>query len=160
MRIQVGGYRGTEILWAEIDDEDAQVIEGLKWTTVNSPHTTYAITKTGGINQKLHRVVMGLVPGDKEHVNHKNGNGLDNRKANLEICDAIYNNQSIRKVNSTRNIGSVFYLPNLRGTKKYRAKITINKKLHVKYFATEPEGRAWIQELIKEHFGEEVTSNQ
>ena len=138
---------GSAILWAEIDDEDAEVVAGLKWSSHPIGNTTYVQTHTGGIKQFLHRVVMGLVPGDKEHVNHKNGNGLDNRKANLEICDAMYNSQSFRKPNSTRNIGCVSYRPENR-IKKYQAKITINKKLHSKWFLTEAEGRAWIQTLI------------
>ena len=152
MRIQVGGYHDiSKIQWAEIDDEDAEVVAELKWAANHTGHTIYAMTRTGGIPQLLHRVVMGLVPGDKEIINHKNGNGLDNRKANLEICDHLYNCQSFRKPNSTNNIGNVTYRPKERGSKKWSAQIQINKKRHEKRFATEAEGRAWISTLVQEH---------
>ena len=148
MRIRVGGWRGTEILWAEIDDEDAIIVEGLKWSIRRDGNTTYAITNTGGIFQLLHRVVMKLIPGDKEIINHRNGNGLDCRKSNLEICNTLYNCQSFRKVNSTLNVGCVCYCPSIKHTKKWVGTITINKFRHQKYFATETDAREWIQTLV------------
>lgn len=149
MRIQVGGHKeGAETLWADIDDEDADAVAGLKWYAHRNGRTIYAITFTGDIPQKMHRVVMGLLPGDKEIINHKDGNGLNNRKANLEICDHLHNSQSFRRMNSTLNIGCVYFCYKQPGNKQWRACITINRKMFQKWFATEAEGREWVKTLI------------
>ena len=152
MRIQVGGYRDiSKIQWAEIDDEDAEMVAEFKWTPNRAKNTIYAVTHNGGVYQQLHRVVMGLVPGDKQFINHKDGNGLNCRKENLEFSNPIHNSQSFRCANSTRNVGTVAYCKNYRGIKKYGARIIINKKQYFKWFATEAEGRAWIATLVQEH---------
>ena len=149
MEIQVGGWkRGSEAYTALIDAEDQELVSGIKWVAnTNSSNTTYAYAwtiATGKIH--LHRLVMGLGPyhDDKRIINHKNGNGLDNRKCNLEICDTRYNSQSFRQ---NRNFGCVYFDTSQKRKKRYKASVVIEGVRHQKRFQTEQEAQNWLAEL-------------
>ncbi len=114
-----------------IDDEDSEKVSKYNWTLnhTSNPNTFYAKSvvykvvdilppsearpnttkKIFAYDKKLslHRVIMGLgdYKDDKRIVNHVNGNGLDNRKCNLEVCDIMYNSQSINSPN--KKVGCV-----------------------------------------------------
>ena len=153
--IQVGGHkRGSKIFTAEIDEEDLEKVKAFKWTALKggSKYTTYAQTYTGGKRMILHRFLMGLgdYKDDKRIIDHKDGNGLNNKKENLTICDSLYNAQSFRRHHGNRNIGNVRHDPtgaNTR-TKEWRAVIKINGVKHDRRFVTEQECRDWIKSLI------------
>ncbi len=73
-----------------VDAEDLEKISGFKWNIANcSRHNVpklYArVTWHKGRSRTyyMHRVIMGEPLGMV--VDHKNGNGLDNRRCNLEI---------------------------------------------------------------------------
>jgi hypothetical protein len=85
---------------------------------------------------------MGLEKGDKRIINHKDGNGLNNMRCNLEICDFMYNSQSI---NTKRKFGSISIVKNR--PKKYCARVVINKKKYEKLFYTWAEAQAWLDGL-------------
>jgi len=151
--IQVGGHRkNSKIEWAMISDEDFHRVSQYKWSLCKSRHTTYAFafTKSHPLTKTiyLHRFLMGLDFGDKRVVNHKDGNGLNNQRENIEICSQLYNTQSINKPNT--NKGCVINIYNRNRTNPYRARITINKVNHQKYFATEEEAKQFISDKIKE----------
>lgn len=79
-----------------VDDEDFELINKVKWYIVKGTNTFYAYTdlrtrKDGktleGSQFAMHRVILGLekLGNSDTPVDHKNGNGLDNRKENLRI---------------------------------------------------------------------------
>jgi hypothetical protein len=152
--IQIGGHRGgsrkVAPIYSEIDDEDFERVSKYKWGINNgsNPHTKYAHTNTGGHKIHLHRFIMGLgdYNDDKRIINHIDGNGLNNKKNNLEICDTLYNSQSFRKHNV--NTGHVYFDTTMKRIKCWRAGITINKINKRKRFKTEEEGKIWIEEQV------------
>ena len=97
---------------------------------------------------------MGLKHGDKRIVNHIDGNGLNNKKSNLEICDHNYNNQSI---NTKRNFGNIYVVKDR--LKKYRALVNINKKKYQKYFYTYGEAESWLEGLKQVAIAETLPFN-
>jgi hypothetical protein len=158
--IQVGGHqprtKGTE-KFAEIDDEDFERVSKYKWglNNASSPNTTYAKTCSGSTREKmrhthLHRFIMGLgdYKDDKRIINHIDGNGLNNQKSNLEICDTLYNSQSFRRPKSSQNVGSVAIDPSGKRIKKWKAVIVINKVKYQQRFKTEQEGKDYITNLV------------
>jgi len=147
-------------LFMEIDEEDYDKIKNLN-ITINhqsNPHTKYAKAVINE-NRKyvktlhIHRVIMGLgdFKNDNRIINHIDGNGLNNKKSNLEICTALYNSQSINKPNC--NVGCINFEKNTEKTKRlkqWRFMITINKKRHTKRFLTEKEAIEYKNQFVKD----------
>ena len=119
-----------------IDEEDQDLLKDRTWKTRPRKHTTYIYSTNGNKKVHLHRHIMGLgdFKDDRRVVNHINGNGLDNRRCNLEICSNMYNTQSFRCPN--KSVGSVCWIPS-KGRWRYR--IVINKKTYAKLFKTKEE---------------------
>ena len=157
--IQVGGHRGgkrrVEPVFAEVDDEDVERVSQYKWSQNNqsNEHTTYALTIVNGKKIHLHRFIMGLgdYRDDKRIIDHKDGNGLNNKKENLTICSTLYNSQSFRRHFGDRATGCVYYDTSMKRVKRWRATIVIMGEKHHKRFLTEQEGKDWIQQLITAH---------
>jgi hypothetical protein len=153
--IQVGGHRGgsraVAPVLAEIDEEDMELVSKYQWSknTGSSQHTTYAISITGGKKQHMHRLIMGLgdYKDDKRIVNHIDGNGLNNKKSNLEICDTLYNSQSFRRHHGS--IGCVYLDTSMQRVKRWKVVFVVNKTRQQKRFETELEAREWLGDLAK-----------
>ena len=131
-----------------IDEEDYDRVSKYNWFIGNQPHTKYcrANISINGKKKKLmlHRFIMGLEHGNKLMINHKDGNGLNNVKSNLEICDQNYNMQSI---NTKRNFGCISIEKNIE--KKYKPQVNINKKKYSKRFYTKEEAQAYLDGLYE-----------
>jgi len=114
------------------------------WKPNESKHY-YHYVKT--IN--IHRLIMGLgdYKNDKRIINHKNGNGLDNRKENLEICDICYNSQVKRRVNDKRKFKNIHYDKSCKRLKRWRVNIKINKVRYQKRFLTYEEAKEYLENL-------------
>ena len=63
-----------------VDEDSADLVRSHRWAVV---HGRYARTSIRSKNVYLHRAILGLVPGDGVVADHINGDGLDNRRANL-----------------------------------------------------------------------------
>lgn len=90
-------------LQALIDEADAWVLDGGKWSAAWSGRHFYAVR--GGKRrprQLLHRLLMGAGAG--EVVDHRNGNTLDNRRSNLRLCTRKQNAQNQRGRSDRRSI--------------------------------------------------------
>lgn len=72
---------------ALVDDEDYEFLSQFKWCADTSYGTLYAIRQSQGKSQRLHQLLLPDFP----HVDHINGDGLDNRKHNLRGCSASQN---------------------------------------------------------------------
>jgi hypothetical protein len=118
-----------------LDDEDHEWAKHFKWTAEKARNTLYVrrAQKKGNkmVQIRMHRDVIRAR--SHEQVDHKNGNGLDNRKCNLRICDHATNQQNrIKRVigKSGSPYKGVFFRRRRSDGKIGRcfAAITINKK--------------------------------
>lgn len=77
--------------YALIDDEDWPIVKSYKWyADVRQTGHVYVKARIGKHRTiYLHRVVLNAQRG--HHVDHINGNGLDNRRANLRLCSPSQN---------------------------------------------------------------------
>lgn len=77
---------------AIVDDEDWERVRNVRWqySSRNGGYAKRTIRHGAEFETiHLHRFLMGAGPG--EEVDHKNGNGLDNRKSNLRLCSHSQN---------------------------------------------------------------------
>jgi len=73
----------------------------------------------------MHRVVCGGPP--DRHVDHRNSNGLDNRRANLRVATVTQNCANSKRPSSARSpYKGVTQLPSGR----WQAQITANRRCH------------------------------
>lgn len=163
--LQVGGHHPTlktAPVYAEVDEEDLERVSQYNWTLhKRTDNLLYAFATVKCREIHLHRFIMGLgdFKDDKRIIDHKDGNGLNNKKENLTICDKLYNSQSFRQ-HGTRGVGSMYYDDKSRRVKKWRACIIIMKVKHVCHFLTEQEGRDWIQILVKQYTDKEYENRK
>jgi len=163
----------TQNKFAIVDEDDYDELIKLKWHAGKYGHKFYA--KKGGpatgsrkirsAQIKMHRFIM-KVTDPKIHIDHVNGNTLDNRKSNLRACTM---GQNSKNRSSARNSASKYLGVNTHkkinilsdGTpKKYqywRAEIRINgKAIFLGQFPFTEEGeilsaKAYDEAAIKYH---------
>ncbi len=113
---------------ALVDDDTAPWIIGVKWTATKAGHTHYAVRRTPGPKRKtlyLHRVILGAPPG--VHVDHIDGDGLNNQRVNLRVCTISENHMNARKrLGCSSKFKGVYWA---KQKAKWRADIALNKKI-------------------------------
>lgn len=101
--------------FAIVDSEDQENIEKFNWFCMDCNGILYAARwskKSEGRSKRLifmHRFLSTAVAGSLD-VDHKNHNGLDNRKENLRGCTRSQNNYNLRKNSkNTSGFKGVYY---------------------------------------------------
>ena len=83
---------------ALIDDCDWDLVGGYKWCTRKHRNTFYAVTNIKRADGtwtmiQIHRLILGLSD-PKVHVDHRDGNCLNNRRSNLRACTHAENQRN------------------------------------------------------------------
>ena len=139
--------------FALVDDDDLDLLDGVSWRHVREGLSIYAIA---GRRLRMHRLILDAPDGVM--VDHRNGNGLDNRRSNLRLCTNSQNQANRQK----RSSGSAPY----RGVTwhkqagKWQAAVKVGgKNLYLGLFhSAEAAGRAY-DAMALEHFGEFAVLN-
>lgn len=133
----------TQSREAVIDVNDACMLSSWNWCLRSGPRGVYAgrgqIIEGRRCTVYMHRVILGAP--DHLHVDHINGDGLDNRRANLRTATLAQNrwNEGVRRNNLSGFKGVSF----VAAKSKWRAEINAaGRKLHLGYFATAEEAGA------------------
>jgi len=128
-----------------IDDEDYERVSKYKWFLVKGKCTNYiqSTKRIQGKTKSLHRFIMKET-NPKIDTDHKNRNGLDNRKINLRQATNTQNQLNKKKPkNNTSGFKGVIKRGN-----KWVAQIRINKKnTYLGSFSTKEEA-ATIYDLV------------
>lgn len=98
VRIPLHNKSGDIIAYYLVDVCDTDLALSIPWK-LNSEG--YAESTRRG---RLHRIILGLKRGDP-HVDHINGDTLDNRRANLRLADCAQNAQNRRGANRNSRSG-------------------------------------------------------
>ena len=144
---------------ALIDDADLHWLNQWKWSALGrNRRTFYAARWIGPRNKRIavlmHRELLGLPRGDKMQGDHKNGNGLDNRRENLRIATSHqnrFNSVHLSVRNKSGAIGVHWY----KAKRRWRAQVKLNgKRVWVGHFLNLEDAIKARQRAAKFHFGE------
>jgi HNH endonuclease len=151
--IPLHNTEGTVIAHAVVDDEDFDLVKGSSWSLGGKPGYQYVQAKRGGEEVYLHRFLLGLVPGDGRKVDHKDGDRLNNTRANLRLCpngqrDNLQNRARL-STNNTSGYRGVSYEAR-KGN--YKAYVMIDgRQKHLGYFTTPEEAGVAAREFRAQH---------
>lgn len=143
---------------ALIDLEDVALVSKYGWVLDDTKPNWYVHTSTGEDRKtlRLHRLIMNPPPG--KSIDHIDGNGLNNKRENLRICDQKNNARNRRKLTTKT---SIFKGVHRRENGKWRATIRVDGKLlNIGTFENELSAAKAYNEFARKYFGEFACLNQ
>lgn len=138
-----------------IDQEDEYLVDQYSWNAVKKKlDHTYYLMSTDASHVLLHRLITGAK--GKVEVDHKNGNGLDNRKQNLRIATRLQNARNRRKTHVVggRKVTSVYKGVMWRGGKWVATIWYEGKSRHLGVYTDEIEAAIAYDKASEKHHGE------
>ena len=142
----------TQEYFTEIDDSDEQLVRKHCWRLLkNKNGKLYAVTSTGkGLRDAL--MLHNYLTGNKR-TDHKDGNGLNNKRENLREANNHQNSWNQKKRSNTScKYKGVSYR---KKDNYFLGKITYKgKQMHLGCFATEEAAARAYDVKAKELFGE------
>lgn len=138
---------------AFIDECDVLLVRGFLWSAVRFGRVWYATRSTnsrGGF--LMHKEILGIV-GDLD-VDHRDRDGLNNRRENLRVATRSQNNANAAKrfrATSSRFKGVYWH----RGARKWQAHINAEgERVHLGLYLDEEQAALAYDKAAKELFGE------
>jgi hypothetical protein len=142
---------------AVIDDEDLPLVSQYKWQAITPDKDEKYFYAQGylkgegkrGKRIRMHRLILGAQEGVL--VDHKDGDGLNNTRANLRLSTHVTNGQN-RRPDKGKKFKGAFYN---RTECKWESRIQVNKKrIRLGYFKSQEEALRAYDEAAKRFFGE------
>ena len=126
------------------DAVDVDLVTARTWRLDNNRDYVIADTRRGGSPRRLylHRIILGLTPGDGRYGDHINGNTLDNRRRNLRATTNQVNisNQAIENHRGLSRYRGVYWNRKLG---RWAADVRLDYRKHyLGSFATEEDAAA------------------
>ncbi len=151
-----------------VDDEDFDGLSKWSWYAKPCPRAkvgerVYVVGYCPGTGDRgrMHRLLVAAPP--DLHVDHIDGNPLNNQRANLRICLPRENACNYRVTNAASGFKGVHLdrIRDKRGSpKRWRASITSNrKKIELGRFATPAEAAVAYDTAALKYFGEFAATN-
>lgn len=130
-------------------------LKNIKWRAIPKGGNVYAgrtVIKNGKrTTEYMHRVIVNAPHG--KDVDHRDGNGLNNQRNNLRVCEHRQNMRNLTKLPSTNTSGVLGVCWHGRH-KKWNAKITVNdKRIHLGYFDDIEDAIAARKKAEEKYFG-------
>lgn len=146
---------------ALVDDVDYEWLNQWKWCAETRGGIWYA-KRSERVNGKkrsvlMHRVILGLEYGNKLMGDHKNHNGLDNRRDNIRTATYPQNSANKRKHYKSKYTSRYLGVSYEEDRKKWRASVTGDKSPR---FDSEKEAAKWYNAVAKIKHGEFANLNK
>lgn len=137
-----------------VDEEDYETVARFSWQMVTQCHCRYAYSKIAG---PMHRLLLGF---PKALIDHRNGNGLDNRRQNLRLCTHSQNLANSRKHVKSRSVfKGVSHDPRKSRAKPWRAEFRFLNRRYRSGHSTELEAALAYDKMAREIAGEFARTN-
>jgi hypothetical protein len=125
VEIALYAHGGIVVAHARVDDEDA-ALALLRWNISGGGYATRGHKSRSG-SIYMHRQILGLTD-SRQHVDHINGDKLDNRRSNLRVGTQALNNQNRPgQLNAASRFRGVSLDPK---TGKWLASVTVDGVAH------------------------------
>ena len=156
----------TQKKFALVDDDDYEYLTQWKWYAVQGNTTYYAVRNPSGKDShktnliKMHRIIMK--PKTEQHIDHADGNGLNNRRSNLRKCTRSQNSANGGPKGGTSKYRGVSWKDNLN---KWQAQVQVTfpgqkrKNFHLGYYRTEEAAARAYDEAALSFFKEFAYQN-
>jgi hypothetical protein len=139
----------TQGQFALIDNQDYWLVKQFKWCAAHEHGLWYAKTRIGAAMPRMHQLLAGFPP---FALDHKNGDGLDNRRRNLRPATPSQNGAN--KKLSTNNMSGYKGVVWHKLCKKWCAFIKIKgAQLHLGVFTCKKDAARAYADAAKKHFG-------
>lgn len=149
-------------MFAQVDDEDFELVNQYKWSFVKDCNVYYATTtvkKEGGFETtiRMHRLIKGVTK-KAIKVDHADHNGLNNQKYNLRECTNSQNGMNrVSSKNSTSKYLGVFWR---KQGSKWHAQIKAGGiYLHLGLHTVEEQAAIAYNNAARKYFGEFANLN-
>lgn len=146
----------TQGKYALVDEYGFTLVGDYNWHAYKrkGSHVWYARRNTSRPKRKtvlMHRVIIGAKEG--ETLDHKNGNGLDNRRANLRICTRSEQQLNCRS-SSKYGFRGIGFSPKSKKESKWYAHVKVKgKHIALGSYATAIEAARALDRLAPKYMG-------
>lgn len=141
----------TQGKFAKVDIEDFELVSFFTWQLKHKKNEKTGYARCALLNCSLHNFLM-TPPRDKI-VDHKNGDGLDNRRSNLRLATHSQNQWNMLS-HTPGKLKGVYYSKNKKRIKRFYAQIQAEGKTFSRgMFHTAIEAHEAYIKLAKEKHG-------
>ena len=138
----------------QLDEPDRKLLNGYPPYLGANGYAYVSSHATGPLT--VHSLIVGDIPSG-HHIDHINGNKLDNRRENLRVVSASVNQANRKRLNKNNTSGMRGVSFTAHSAKKpWKAQIMANKKqIYLGLFATKKEAIAARVAAEVKYYGEE-----
>jgi hypothetical protein len=141
---------------ALVDDEDFERVNQWKWHAFRSRGDLFYAARMERVAGKqrritLHRLLLGFSPGHLLESDHRNGDGLDNRRANLRKVTRAENNRNRRRFKRNKS-GYTGVCWNSRGRRWQAHAIIDGRWTNLGEFANKDDAIAARRQAEAQHY--------
>lgn len=145
------------------DESDRELVEQHSWRIFkkiggNVYYAVTTVTNPNGVRSILFMHRLLLNPPKGSPIDHIDGNGLNNSRANIRVCTSAQNsfNRGKNKTSKKKFKGVYFHVKR----RKYSARLGFNgSEIFLGYFTTEEEAALAYNKAALTYFGEFVRLN-
>lgn len=135
---------------ALVSEQDYEELSKYQWSLFRQGKYLYAIRAENGKTHFMHRDIIGVTD-PTEYVDHKNGDGLNNRRRNLRVCRNRYNQYNVHKKSTS---GQKYKcIRKVHNRWEVRVRIPSGKRL-VRSAHSEREAVEIYNQIVREYHGE------
>jgi hypothetical protein len=145
--------------FAQVDDADYDRLTVCKWCANKIKGRFYAVRNSRKSEGKRRTILMHCVIMGKKHIDHKDGDGLNNKRQNLRPSTHSENAANRGKNrNNTSGFKGVYFCKPLQ---KWRARIKYGnqKETHLGYFLTVTDAAVAYDAAAKQYHGQFANVN-